>query len=250
MGEKSYFIDWFPNKPVELETDADRVYHIGRGGGNEFYLPDYHASREHAEIRWNGEAFVLKDLGSSNGTHVNGEKVSEKVLAPGDEVQVGMHVLKLREEDGAKVVEDFERQSKQVQEWQTAVGSAYGEGGFSGTLSEVALPQIIQVLEGGRKTGRLLITCVGATGSIFFKDGRIVAASYESENVGSLVDHEAFYTMIPLEDGVFELINEDIDFDPRMLETTQALLMEAARRVDEKNRDDSESPPSDTIRLA
>jgi hypothetical protein len=242
-----YFIDWFPNKPVELKID--KAYRIGRGGGNEFYLPDYHASREHAEISWNGEAFVLKDLNSSNGTLVNGEKVVEKVLEPGDEVQIGMHVLKLRAEDSATVVEDFERQSKQVQEWKTAVGSAYGEGGFSGSLAEVALPQIIQVLEGGKKTGRLLITCIGATGSIFLKEGRVVAASYESENEGTFDDHEAFYRMITLDDGVFELLSEDIDFDPRMLETTQALLMEAARRVDEKNRDSGGSLPSDTVRF-
>ena len=49
-GKLSYFIDWFPQKPVVLAPG--KRYCIGRGGGNEFYLPDVRASREHAEIKW------------------------------------------------------------------------------------------------------------------------------------------------------------------------------------------------------
>jgi hypothetical protein len=247
MSGKSYFIDWFPNKPVEL--DAATTYHIGRGAGNEFYLPDYHASRVHAEIRWNGEAYVLRDLGSSNGTFVNGAQVTEKTLGHGDEVQIGMHVLKLRVEDGTAAKQEFERQSKEVQEWQTVIARPAAEGGLSGTIEDVDLPQIVQVLEGGRKTGRLYVTTTGATGSIYFKNGRIVAADYSDEAQGVVQqDHEAVYTLLVIAQGVFEFLAEEVDLEPRITEATHVLLMEALRRSDERRRDEPGRSPQDTVR--
>jgi pSer/pThr/pTyr-binding forkhead associated (FHA) protein len=234
MGNVSYFIDWFPNKPVELKTD--KTYRIGRGGGNEFYLPDYHASREHAHILWNGEAYVLKDLGSSNGTLVNGEQAGEKVLVPGDEIQIGMHILRFRAEEDVKIAEDFERQSKDIQEWQTTVGRPSTEGGLSGSITDVDVSQIVQVLESGRKTGRLYITCIGASGSLYFKNGRIVAADYTDNTAGTIEDHDAVYVLLTQRDGIFEFLNDEIEFEPRIKESTQALLMEALKRLDERRK--------------
>jgi pSer/pThr/pTyr-binding forkhead associated (FHA) protein len=46
-------------------------------------------SRRHAEIRRVGEGVVLTDLGSTNGTRVNGTPVREQILVSGDEVGVG-----------------------------------------------------------------------------------------------------------------------------------------------------------------
>jgi pSer/pThr/pTyr-binding forkhead associated (FHA) protein len=245
MAQSAYFVDWFPNKPVELKPD--KTYHIGRGGGNEFYLPDYHASRNHAEIRWNGKAFVLKDLGSSNGTFVNGEKVDEKTLAQGDEIQIGTHVLALRVEDSGKVEEEFERQSKEVQEWKTVLHQP-AEGGLSGTIEDVELSQIVQVLEGGHKTGRLYITLTGASGSVYFKNGRIVAADYANEAEGvSLQDQEAAYVLFVATQGVFEFLVEPIEVEPRIAESPQALLMEAFRRADEKKRAEGGQDALDTL---
>jgi len=63
---------------------------IGREAGNDVSLPnDSTASRRHATItRINGE-YSIRDEGSSNGTFVNGAKISEQTLRPGDEIQVG-----------------------------------------------------------------------------------------------------------------------------------------------------------------
>jgi pSer/pThr/pTyr-binding forkhead associated (FHA) protein len=234
MAPSAYFVDWFPNKPVELKPDT--TYHIGRGGGNEFYLPDYHASRVHAQITWNGEAYVLKDLGSSNGTFVNGEKITERVLAQGDEIQIGSHVLTLRAEEGEKLKEEYERQSKEVQEWQTVLHQP-AEGGLSGTIEDVELSQIVQVLESGHKTGRLYITTTGASGSVYFKSGRIVAADYAHEARGlALRDHDAVYELLVTAKGVFEFLVEPVETEARITESPTALLMEAYRRADENAR--------------
>jgi hypothetical protein len=52
-------------------------------------LADSNVSRRHAELRRAGDTVVLTDLGSTNGTRVNGAPVRERILASGDEVSVG-----------------------------------------------------------------------------------------------------------------------------------------------------------------
>jgi signal transduction histidine kinase len=66
---------------------------IGRGTANTVQLHDTEVSREHVELIRCGEKFVLKDLGSSNGTFVNGHQIREHELASGDQVQLGRTLL-------------------------------------------------------------------------------------------------------------------------------------------------------------
>ena len=71
-----------------LELGA-RVVRIGRLGDCQVQLDDPNVSRYHAEIRPAGEGYVVADLGSTNGTKVNGVEVTERPLRDGDEVVVG-----------------------------------------------------------------------------------------------------------------------------------------------------------------
>ncbi len=77
----------------------DEVITIGRSEGNTIRLQDKRISRQHAQIEWRGNELWIADLGSSNGTFVNGEQVSEpRQLAHGDEIRYGeicftLHVL-------------------------------------------------------------------------------------------------------------------------------------------------------------
>ena len=66
---------------------------LGRGTSNAVQLHDTEISREHAEFSQRGESFVLRDLGSSNGTFVNGQQIREHELASGDQVQLGRTLL-------------------------------------------------------------------------------------------------------------------------------------------------------------
>ncbi len=67
---------------------------IGRGKGTDLLLPDISVSRQHARVDRDGEAgHKIVDLGSQNGTKVNGHKVKEQRLEPGDELQVGKFML-------------------------------------------------------------------------------------------------------------------------------------------------------------
>lgn len=78
----------------ETITVGDDPVTVGRLSECEIMLDDTHVSRRHAEVRKDGDAFVVVDLGSSNGTRVNGTKVTEHVLSDGDEIQVGNTALR------------------------------------------------------------------------------------------------------------------------------------------------------------
>ncbi len=75
--------------------DKDRVT-IGRSRENHVFIPDQWLSRHHAEIRRQGQGFVVVDLGSKNGTQLNGARLSgEAALTAGDVVTLGEHELTL-----------------------------------------------------------------------------------------------------------------------------------------------------------
>jgi pSer/pThr/pTyr-binding forkhead associated (FHA) protein/uncharacterized RDD family membrane protein YckC len=82
---------------------------IGRDPTNDLVLPDAMVSRRHAVIEFRGSQFYIRDCNSSNGSLVNGDRVSERNLRDGDLVAIGTARLLFREEGeleeaGAKVV--------------------------------------------------------------------------------------------------------------------------------------------------
>jgi pSer/pThr/pTyr-binding forkhead associated (FHA) protein len=64
-------------------------YVVGRSAGATLRIPLPSVSREHCEIICDGERVTLKDLNSSNGTYLNEERVSEKLMAAGDVIAIG-----------------------------------------------------------------------------------------------------------------------------------------------------------------
>jgi len=66
---------------------------IGRGEEADIRLPDVGMSRRHARLAFDGHSAVLTDLGSTNGTLVNGARIEEQLLRPGDEVRFGSTTL-------------------------------------------------------------------------------------------------------------------------------------------------------------
>lgn len=71
---------------------------IGRSRDCDIQLDDPNTSRRHAEVRREGDAWVVADLGSTNGIKVNGARVAEAELHPGDEVTLGLVRLRFERE--------------------------------------------------------------------------------------------------------------------------------------------------------
>lgn len=85
-----------PNKGARYLLEPE-VTQIGRATTNEIFLDDVTVSRKHAQVLKREKNYFLQDLGSLNGTYLNGELISEKPLNDGDELQIGkyrMHFFK------------------------------------------------------------------------------------------------------------------------------------------------------------
>jgi hypothetical protein len=66
---------------------------IGRHPDSEIFLDDITVSRRHVRLERDDEGYLLRDVGSLNGTYVNRERVDEARLRHGDEVQIGRYRL-------------------------------------------------------------------------------------------------------------------------------------------------------------
>ena len=81
-----------PNTGARFLLDDDLVT-SGRHPESDIFLDDVTVSRKHATFERTGGRFVVKDVGSLNGTYVNRERIDESVLQTGDEVQIGKYRL-------------------------------------------------------------------------------------------------------------------------------------------------------------
>ena len=100
--------------------------------------------------------------------------------------------------------------------------------GVSGSLREMGLPDMVQVLFHGRKSGNLKIRAREGAGEIHFVDGSVVDALW-----GELRGEDAFYAMLRLQDGEFGL-DPTFKAPNRVIHaSSEALLLEGMRRLDE-----------------
>ena len=103
-------------------------------------------------------------------------------------------------------------------------------GGIAGSLSEMSLPDVLQVISRTRKSGLLKIASGGYVGEIHLGEGEIYNAMFMH-----LRGEEAVYTMVTLNDGEFSLDPSFTPADRVINHATENLLLEGMRRMDERN---------------
>jgi len=92
------YAEEFPFLPAAWPFQQARVV-IGRDDNADIRLPVKAVSRRHAEIQWSQGRWLIRDLGSTNGTIVDGERIEETELEPMHEVRIGDAILKFVEQD-------------------------------------------------------------------------------------------------------------------------------------------------------
>jgi hypothetical protein len=139
-----------PRPPVPLPARGSFV--LGRSRSCDLTLTSPDASRRHAEIAAEGGRFLLRDLGSTNGTWVNGERAGERVLESGDRIDIGGEILTFCEVDAglelAQAGDGAEAHTRMME--RPALGAC-----VRGNLAEIPLFAVLQMLEMGGKTGVL-----------------------------------------------------------------------------------------------
>jgi len=205
---------------------------VGRANELDLVLAEDMVSRKHARIFVSEAALSIADLGSTNGTFVNGEKIKRADLKRGDRVLIGTSILKVVEvtELGAGVG-DSEHAKSVMQE----LGARQASSTMSGELTEVPLPDLLQLLASNKKGGAL--TLAGDQhGCVYIKQGQVQFASINEEP--ELKAFKAFCRMAAWDHGAFTLdaLDEAAKFPETFSESTESLLIEALRQCDEMRR--------------
>ncbi len=166
-----------PLRPVRVEAGLEVT--LGRSPTCTLALPSPQASRHHASVRATGGQAVVMDLGSTNGTFVNGERlVGERVLLPGDRIQIGdTQVTFCRVEteeaagldpngDATMLADPTFTQPPEVLE---------------GDLRKIPFFAVLQMLEMGVQRGRLGLLTNGGAMALWLEGSRIVHAQTEKD---------------------------------------------------------------------
>lgn len=99
---------------------------------------------------------------------------------------------------------------------------------FQGSLEELPLPDVIQLVAASGKTGKFSVSCRLGSGDIYLLDGEIVHSS-----AGDLRGEEAFYELATWEEGEFVFTPGQDAPDATIAKSNTNLLMQAAQRIDE-----------------
>ncbi len=89
-------------KPLEFPLEAHRPITIGRDPDSTVVLESTFVSRAHARLEYRDGKYLVEDLGSANGTKVNGAPVAISVVVPGDTIEIGEERLVFVDRAGAR----------------------------------------------------------------------------------------------------------------------------------------------------
>lgn len=138
-----------PKKPLVLGRDASA----------DIPLPVTAVSRRHAQIEFCGGAFVVRDLGSTNGTLVDGQRVDEEQLEPNGELRLGDVIFKFVER-GASQYADYSldgrmrEAAKRVTKKATSLAGGFQMDLVSAALEQIAPSELSVLILGESGTGK------------------------------------------------------------------------------------------------
>jgi DNA-binding response OmpR family regulator len=124
----------------------------------------------------------------------------------------------------------------------TPRGAASGRTRFAGSTSDMAVVDLLQTFEVSRKSGVVHLRSSGQEGHVYFRDGKVVDAE-----LGRLRGEEAIYRALIWNEATFEVEFRAVANEDVIGGSTQAILMEGMRRVDEWGRLCEQLPPLTTL---
>jgi pSer/pThr/pTyr-binding forkhead associated (FHA) protein len=221
----------------EFPIVPDKQILVGRSSDLDMVLVEDMVSRKHARIAMQTDQIWIEDLGSTNGTFVNGEKIKRARLKEGDRVLIGTSILKLIAGDAPRENMDAKRELENV----AAQRRTSQARTMSGSIEEVPLPDLLQLFGTSKKNGVLVIRTDDDVGRIYLKKGNIsYAIINDLDDVPPL---KSVFRMLTWNKGVFDLDPPDErEFPNEVNFTAQEVLMEGVRQLDEFNRLKEELP--------
>jgi pSer/pThr/pTyr-binding forkhead associated (FHA) protein len=235
-----------------LEEGKDII--VGRSSELDMVLVEEMVSRKHAKITVRRGAITIEDLGSTNGSFVNGERIQQATLHEGDRILIGTSILKVVSDTAT--ASDSKSSMKAIAERRRLAHRRSGSNPASdepprmtGHLDEVPLPDLLQLFSTSRKSGVLVLHHEERVGKVFLDEGRIHFALIEEQP--EILPFKAIYRMIDWSSGVFELEPpEKKKFEGPLDAAVPEVLMEVLRQQDEMGNLREKIPPMDaTLQL-
>jgi pSer/pThr/pTyr-binding forkhead associated (FHA) protein len=226
----------------EFPLRPNREIIIGRSSDLDMVLVEDMVSRKHAKITTDESVVTIQDLGSTNGTFVNGEKVRKADLKDGDRILIGTSIIKIVYVDGDMTSSLSETEARSKMAVTANKRSSAPPKSMGGSIEEIPLPDLLQLLSTSRKSGVLVVHSEPHVGKLFMRKGAIYFANLE--DMPAIGPRKAIVRMLGWTQGTFEL--EPPDETPvaqEMDESTEALLMEGMRQIDEYRMHLEKLPP-------
>jgi hypothetical protein len=213
-----------PLAPVRVEPGAEVT--IGRSPDCRLQVPSAGASRRHASVACRDGGVMLRDLGSTNGTFLNGRRIQgEAALQSGDRIRVGgLEILYCCAEAGTAVSEAAGARTA-ASFWPDSTG---GSEALRGSLDKVPLFAVLQMLEMGRQSGCLAIESSDGEAYLWLDAGRIVHA--ETPKARGL---EAAIALAQSGAGRFDFAPGSPAPEHSLAASVTEIVLEATRLLDE-----------------
>ena len=225
--DRSYILFCPPHLPLRLSEGTPAA--IGRHSSCELVLRKDDVSRRHAEVFYEGDSFRLRDLGSTNGTFLNGQVVEgSAALRAGDKIEIGSSIIIFCQVEGDVGMLDDEPSAAKtmIAERMPRPGEA-----FQGDLSEIPPDALLQLLEMGRKSGLLELSSRDGKGRIWMQAGYPVHAETEKA-----LGFDAAIAIVTSDQGRFRFDPQVACEERTITASVTELLLEASRQQDEANR--------------
>jgi pSer/pThr/pTyr-binding forkhead associated (FHA) protein len=293
------------NAGSEIRIQSPKEVVLGRSEQCDIFIGEKKVSRKHAKLAVSGEGVYIEDLESTNGTFVDGKKVTRARIRDGDTIRIGMSVFRINllegkalsetgdvvadvrkakamtvesqpleiplkdaEEDepfdlisneiepgvdlgkdmaeadrGLEIAPEPEVKKKSKQAEQKSVEK---KKALSGSLSEMMLPDILQMLKNNQRSGVLSVTRDDEDGQVFFIDGKLSAA-----RLGETWGLKAIYRLLCFSEGSFDFQSLSDSFkEEEILEKIdlplENILLEGMRQIDEFEKIKKGLPPRES----
>jgi pSer/pThr/pTyr-binding forkhead associated (FHA) protein len=205
---------------------------VGRANDLQLVLVEDMVSRRHARIFWEGEQIQIEDLGSTNGTFVNGEKIKRAPLKEGDRILIGTNILKVITLDTPATPTQNNLES--VAARRSGAQAQTTTRTMSGSIEEIPLPDLLQLLHTSKKNGVLVIRSEEDVGRIYFRKGQIYHCTIN--DLEDLLALKGLFRLLTWVKGIFDLEPPDETKFPNEIDVSvPELLMEGLRQIDEFN---------------
>ena len=207
MSERGWALRFISGKYQggEYPLPATGELVIGRSSELGMVLIEDMVSRKHAKMTFGDAGITISDLGSTNGTFVNGEKVKTATLKEGDRVLIGTSILKLIPvEHVTGTVIDAKTAQAALEQAAAKRQKAGGErSAVQGRLEEVPLVDLLQLLSTSKKTGAIVVKGPRG-GRVHLRKGRVISASVDADP--TLPPKKALFRMVSWNQGAFEFV--------------------------------------------